>query len=90
MYAAVNVSKNLKNPNVDTDFLPDKQREEQQLLQRRKLQEEWEKQQAQMKGIECQLMAITDNTFGCAVELVEITYSYWDGSGHRREIKVRR
>ena len=64
--------KNLKNPNVRTDFLPDKQREEEAKIQRRKLKDEWQKKQDQTKE-----------------EFVEITYSYWDGSGHRREVKVK-
>lgn len=62
---------NLKNPNVDTSFLPDRAREEREAAEREALRREWlEKQDALKK------------------EEVEITYSYWDGTGHRRTVQV--
>ena len=61
-----------KNPNVDTSFLPDRQREEQERVEREELRKEWLAQQERTK-----------------LEDVEITYSYWDGSGHRKTVEVR-
>lgn len=60
-----------KNPNVDTSFLPDRQREEEERRQREQLRQEWLKNQEDMK-----------------TEEFEITYSYWDGSGHRKSVTV--
>ncbi|POM73306.1 XAP-5-like protein [Phytophthora palmivora] len=60
------VKKNMKNPNVETDFLPDKEREKEEARERQRLRAEWEAEQ----------------------ERIKMTYSYWDGSGHRREITV--
>lgn len=61
----------LKNPNVDTSFLPDRNREEEERRIREQLRQEWLKKQEEMKK-----------------EDVEITYSYWDGQGHRKSVKV--
>jgi protein FAM50 len=66
-------SKNLKNPNVETEFLPDKARETKQLVEVQRLKEEWHLAQSKLKE-----------------DLLEITYSYWDGSGHRRELKIKK
>lgn len=65
------VKKSIKNPNVETDFLPDKEREKEEARERQRLREEWEAEQERIKN-----------------ENVAVTYSYWDGSGHRREITV--
>ncbi|KAH7476954.1 hypothetical protein PRIC1_000966 [Phytophthora ramorum] len=65
------VKKSIKNPNVETDFLPDKEREKEEARERQQLREEWEADQERIKN-----------------ESVAVTYSYWDGSGHRREITV--
>lgn len=62
----------LKNPTVDTSFLPDREREEKDRLAREELRQEWLKKQELMKG-----------------EEIEIIYSYWDGSGHRKSLTVR-
>lgn len=62
-----------KDPTVDTSFLPDRDREEEENKLRAQLREEWEDKQRTIKS-----------------ELLNITYSYWDGSGHRREITVRK
>lgn len=61
-----------KNPDVDTSFLPDRKREEDDRRVREELRQEWLKKQEEMKK-----------------EEIEITYSYWDGSGHRKSVKVR-
>jgi protein FAM50 len=61
-----------KNPDVDTSFLPDKEREEQEKLEREALKKEWLEQQERIKEQE-----------------IEITYSFWDGTGHRKAVKVR-
>ncbi|DBA03667.1 TPA: hypothetical protein N0F65_006846 [Lagenidium giganteum] len=72
--AEIAVTKKLKitkNPHVETDFLPDKERQQKEEEERRKLRKEWEEEQERIKN-----------------ENVVVTYSYWDGSGHRREITV--
>lgn len=61
----------LKDPTVDTSFLPDRAREEEERKVREELRQEWLKKQEEIKQ-----------------EEIEITYSYWDGSGHRRSVKV--
>jgi len=60
----------VKDSTVDTSFLPDKERELQEIEERKKLTQEWYEEQDKKKG-----------------EGIEITFSYWDGSGHRRTIK---
>eukprot|EP00743_Colponemidia_sp_Colp-15_P002523 GILK01002735.1.p1 GENE.GILK01002735.1~~GILK01002735.1.p1 ORF type:complete len:288 (-),score=74.18 GILK01002735.1:206-1069(-) len=62
-----------KDPNVDTDFLPDAAREERERLERELLIQEYKEEQERVKN-----------------EMVEVTYSYWDGSGHRRSILVKK
>lgn len=64
-------TKTRKNPNVDTSFLPDRDREEAERREREELRQEWLKKQEDMKK-----------------EDIEITYSYWDGSGHRKSVMV--
>jgi protein FAM50 len=61
-----------KNPNVDTSFLPDREREEAERREREELRQEWIRKQEELKK-----------------EEVEITYSYWDGSGHRKSVIVK-
>lgn len=63
--------RSFKNPNVDTSFLPDREREEAERRVREELRQEWLKKQEDIKN-----------------EEIEITYSYWDGSGHRKVVKV--
>jgi len=58
-----------KNPAVDTSFLPDLEREEDERREREELRKEWLRKQEEMK-----------------TEEMEITYSYWDGSGHRKSV----
>lgn len=60
-----------KNPNVDTSFLPDREREEAERKERERLRQEWIHRQEELKQ-----------------EEIEITYSYWDGSGHRKSVVV--
>lgn len=61
-----------KNPDVDTSFLPDREREEEERRERERLRQEWLRKQEELKA-----------------EEIEITYSYWDGSGHRKSVTVR-
>ncbi|KAE8211101.1 hypothetical protein CF327_g5115 [Tilletia walkeri] len=70
---AITVRRSLKNPNVDTSFLPDREREEDDRRQRETLRQEFLQKQKEMKN-----------------ESIEITYSYWDGSGHRRVVKCKK
>ncbi|KAI0928696.1 hypothetical protein AcW1_005870 [Taiwanofungus camphoratus] len=65
--------KSRKNPNVDTSFLPDREREEAERRQREELRQEWLRKQEEMKR-----------------EEIEITYSYWDGSGHRKSVTCKK
>lgn len=67
----VKKSKLKKNPNVDTSFLPDREREEAERKERERLRLEWLTKQEEIKA-----------------EDVEIVYSYWDGSGHRKSVTV--
>ena len=60
-----------KNPNVDTSFLPDRDREEAERKERERLRQEWLKKQEELKQ-----------------EDIEVTYSFWDGSGHRKSVMV--
>ncbi|XP_068156286.1 protein FAM50 homolog [Drosophila tropicalis] len=62
-----------KNPDVDTSFLPDREREEQENRLREQLRQEWVMQQAELKD-----------------EEISITFSYWDGSGHRRNVLMKK
>jgi len=62
-----------KNPNVDTSFLPDREREEAERKERERLRLEWLAKQESIK-----------------TEDIEIVYSYWDGSGHRKSVQCKK
>ncbi|KAI1317031.1 hypothetical protein EDD11_009097 [Mortierella claussenii] len=62
-----------KDPNIDTSFLPDREREEQERQAREDLRQEWLRKQEEIKK-----------------ETIQITYSYWDGSGHRKEVECKK
>ncbi|RXK36382.1 protein FAM50 [Tremella mesenterica] len=62
-----------KNPNVDTSFLPDREREERERVEREELRKVWLAQQEKIKQ-----------------EPIEVTYSFWDGSGHRKSVEVKK
>ncbi|XP_053599689.1 protein FAM50 homolog [Plodia interpunctella] len=62
-----------KNPDVDTSFLPDREREEADLKLREQLRLEWVMTQATLKD-----------------EPITVTFSYWDGSGHRRNVTLKK
>jgi len=62
-----------KNPNVDTTFLPDRDREEKERQERERLTAEWMAEQERIKN-----------------EDIEVTYSFWDGSGHRKTLKIKK
>lgn len=62
-----------KNPDVDTSFLPDREREEEEKRIREELRMEWVQKQQQLKN-----------------EDIEITFSYWDGSGHRKVVRMKK
>ena len=63
----------LKNPDVDTSFLPDRDRERLEQIEREKLAAVWRTQQDKIKK-----------------EAIEITYSYWDGTGHRAKLVCKK
>lgn len=68
------VSKKIrKNPDVDTSFLPDREREEADLKLREELRCEWVMTQASLKD-----------------EPISVTFSYWDGSGHRKNVVLKK
>lgn len=70
---AVTKKKIRKNPDVDTSFLPDRDREEHENTMREELRQQWVQQQATLKDQE-----------------ITITFSYWDGSGHRRSVIMKK
>ncbi|KAI8977014.1 XAP5, circadian clock regulator-domain-containing protein [Mycotypha africana] len=65
--------KMLKDPTVDTSFLPDREREEKERIEREELRKEWLKKQEEVKN-----------------EKINITYSYWDGTGHRKVVTCKK
>ncbi|KAF8201543.1 XAP5, circadian clock regulator-domain-containing protein [Pholiota molesta] len=66
-------SKLKKNPNVDTSFLPDREREEAERKERERLRVEWLTKQENIKK-----------------EEIEVVYSFWDGSGHRKSVTCKK
>ena len=44
------MKKSIKNPDVDTDFLPDKEREKEEARERQRLRAEWEAEQEIIKS----------------------------------------
>ncbi|CAG8555846.1 6405_t:CDS:2 [Paraglomus brasilianum] len=62
-----------KNPSVDTSFLPDREREEQERREREQLRLEWLRKQEEVKN-----------------EKIQVTYSYWDGTGHRKTVTCKK
>ncbi|XP_058813969.1 protein FAM50 homolog [Topomyia yanbarensis] len=67
------IKKIRKNPDVDTSFLPDREREEMDNTLREELRQEWAMKQATLKDQE-----------------IMITFSYWDGSGHRKCVTMKK
>ncbi|XP_029712333.1 protein FAM50 homolog [Aedes albopictus] len=67
------IKKIKKNPDVDTSFLPDREREEMDNKLREELRQEWAMKQATLKDQE-----------------IPITFSYWDGSGHRKCVTMKK
>jgi protein FAM50 len=65
------LKKTKKNADVDTSFLPDRDRAATLAAEERRLKKEWSEKQELIKK-----------------EKLLIVYSYWDGSGHRKEITV--
>ncbi|KAL0670110.1 hypothetical protein Bca4012_032814 [Brassica carinata] len=61
-----------KDPSVETNFLPDSEREAEEQAERERLKKQWTREQEQIKSY----------------EPLQITYSYWDGTGHRRVIQA--
>lgn len=62
-----------KDPSVQTDFLPDRDKEMEEEERRRKLEEEYKKAQDAIRA-----------------EPLVVTYSYFNGSGHRRRVTIRK
>eukprot|EP01083_Nonionella_stella_P162791 534787_1 len=86
--------KKTKNPSVDTSFLPDRDRDEKEMQLRLELEEEWKSKQDNIKK-EMQLRLELEEEWkskqdNIKKETVEITYSYWDGSGHRKKLLIEK
>lgn len=62
-----------KDPRAETDFLRDRQREQEEARLRGELEGKWAARQEEVKK-----------------EKIEIVYSYWDGSGHRKAVTVEK
>ncbi|KAI9295137.1 FAM50A protein [Neoconidiobolus thromboides FSU 785] len=62
-----------KDPTVDTSFLPDKEREEEEIRLKEQFKTEWLQRQEELKE-----------------EMITVTYSYWDGSGHRYQVECKK
>jgi len=62
-----------KNPDVDTSFLPDRERDQEENRLREELRREWVVAQNAIKNQE-----------------ISIVYSFWDGSGHRRALSMKK
>nr|VDC63626.1 unnamed protein product [Brassica rapa] len=85
-----------KDPSVETNFLPDSEREAEEQAERERLKKQWTREQEQIKScpIFQLLLVFSSNAFiqerlsnkYCLFpdEPLQITYSYWDGTGHRR------
>jgi protein FAM50 len=69
--ATLVTKKRFKNPDVDTSFLPDRERETREQIEREELRKKWLAEQERIKQ-----------------EVIEVTYSYWDGTGHRKAVEV--
>lgn len=62
-----------KDPDVDSSFLPDRDRELAEDKERERLKQDWLRKQDAIKN-----------------ETVRITYSFWDGTGHRKLISCKK
>lgn len=67
------IKKVKKDPTVDTSFLPDREREEEENRLREEFRQQWAEQQQKLKE-----------------EEIDVTFSYWDGSGHRKTVRVKK
>lgn len=86
-----------KDPNVNTSFLPDREREELERIEREELRKQWLKRQEEIKGerrypqsSDVHNLVVLISMLSEIDEDIEITYSYWDGSGHRKTVEVCR
>eukprot|EP00002_Diphylleia_rotans_P028672 TRINITY_DN5792_c0_g2_i1.p1 TRINITY_DN5792_c0_g2~~TRINITY_DN5792_c0_g2_i1.p1 ORF type:complete len:319 (-),score=91.30 TRINITY_DN5792_c0_g2_i1:174-1130(-) len=62
-----------KDPRANAEFLPDRERDEKERLEREEIRRKWLEDQEKIKE-----------------ESIQITYSYWDGSGHRRSLTCKK
>lgn len=61
------------NPDVDTSFLPDKEREQMLIKKREQLAKEFKERTEREKN-----------------EDINVAFCYWDGSSHRRDVKMKK
>ena len=62
---------------------------EEERREREKLATEWKTQQEKIKSCDLNIWQTYLMLPPCTDEDIAITYSYWDGSGHRRTTTVR-
>ena len=92
-----------KNPDVDTSFLPDREREEEETRLREELRQVrsllnflfFEYNFSNFKHFQLVFIIVllqewTAKQNSLKEEPIEITFSYWDGSGHRKTIKMKK
>jgi protein FAM50 len=81
-----------KNPDVDTSHLPDRERDERLKQEKERLTQEWLAEQEIMKNQVSSPLVTHRLTLSCELPLkmVEVVYSYWDGTGHRKAIEVKK
>lgn len=80
-----------KNPTVDTSFLPDRERDTEMEKRKQELTDEWLKQQEIIKNeVSRSLHAATSLLTTPILQMMEVVYSYWDGSGHRKAMQIKK
>ena len=77
--------KTIKDPTVDTSFLPDRDREEMERIQREQLRKEWLKRQEEIKSKF--FFIIQSNPIQIMVYYI-IHVSYMEGEGHSLDLVV--
>jgi protein FAM50 len=86
--------KSLKNPSVDTSYLPDAERDRELNDKKEALKLEWLQQQEVIKNEvcnkHCHFSHHSQSSLFLIIQKLEVVYSYWDGSGHRKEITVKK
>ncbi|RXH76154.1 hypothetical protein DVH24_019042 [Malus domestica] len=88
-----------KDPTVETSFLPDSEREAEEQAERERLRKQWQTEQDKIRSNFAFLIFLYFSPFPVrsfernfyrvfSGESLQITYSYWDGTGHRRVLQA--